>query len=112
MDFEHSDRTKDLLERLGKFMDEVVYPAEEVYDQQMDDAKDRWQLPPVMEEAKAEARKRGLWNMFLPPDRDSGDTHGTMGLTNLEYAPICEMLGRSKIASEVTNCSAPDLPSI
>ncbi len=108
MDFEHSDRTKDLLERLGKFMDEVVYPAEEVYDQQLEDAKDRWQLPPVMEEAKAEARKRGLWNMFLPPDRDSGDTHGTMGLTNLEYAPVCEMLGRSKIASEVTNCSAPD----
>ena len=108
MDFEHSDRTKDLLERLGKFMDDVVYPAEEVYDQQMEDAKDRWQLPAVMEEAKAEARKRGLWNMFLPPDRDSGDTHGTMGLTNLEYAPVCEMLGRSKIASEVTNCSAPD----
>jgi acyl-CoA dehydrogenase len=108
MDFEYTDRTKDLLERMHKFMDEVIYPAEEVYEQQMESAKDRWSLPPVMEECKAEARKRGLWNMFLPKDRDSGDTHGTMGLSNLEYAPICEVLGRSSIASEATNCSAPD----
>ncbi len=108
MDFEYSDRTKDLLERMHKFMDEVIYPAEEVYEQQLESAKDRWSLPPVMEEVKTEAKKRGLWNMFLPKDRDSGDTHGTMGLSNLEYAPICEVLGRSKIASEATNCSAPD----
>jgi acyl-CoA dehydrogenase len=108
MDFEYTDRTKDLLERMHKFMDEVIYPAEAVYEQQMESAKDRWSLPPVMEECKAEARKRGLWNMFLPKDRDSGDTHGTMGLSNLEYAPICEVLGRSSIASEATNCSAPD----
>ena len=108
MDFEYTDRTKELLERMHKFMDEVIYPAEEVYEQQMESAKDRWSLPPVMEECKAEARKRGLWNMFLPKDRDSGDTHGTMGLSNLEYAPICEVLGRSNIASEATNCSAPD----
>ncbi len=108
MDFEYTDRTKELLERMHKFMDEVIYPAEEVYEQQMETAKDRWSLPPVMEECKAEARKRGLWNMFLPKDRDSGDTHGTMGLSNLEYAPICEVLGRSSIASEATNCSAPD----
>ncbi len=108
MDFEYSDRTKDLLEKLGKFMDEVIYPAESVYEEQLNSAKDRWSLPPVMEECKAEAKKRGLWNMFLPKDRDSGDTHGTMGLSNLDYAPICEMLGRSSIASEATNCSAPD----
>ena len=108
MDFEYSDRTKDLLEKLGKFMDEVIYPAESVYEEQLNAAKDRWSLPPVMEECKAEAKKRGLWNMFLPKDRDSGDTHGTMGLSNLDYAPICEMLGRSSIASEATNCSAPD----
>ena len=108
MDFEYSDRTKALLEKLNKFMDEVIYPAEPVYEEQLNSAKDRWQLPPVMEECKAEARKRGLWNMFLPADRDSGDTHGTMGLSNLDYAPICEILGRSSIASEATNCSAPD----
>src|SRR5499426_745251 len=108
MDFEYPDRTKALLEKLHKFMDEVIYPAEPVYEEQLNSAKDRWSLPPVMEECKAEARKRGLWNMFLPKDRDSGDTHGTMGLSNLDYAPICEMLGRSSIASEATNCSAPD----
>src|SRR5215467_13239403 len=108
MDFEYSDRTKALLEKLNKFMDEVIYPAEPVYEEQLNSAKDRWQLPPVMEECKAEARKRGLWNMFLPADRDTGDTHGTMGLSNLEYAPICEVLGRSSIASESVNCSAPD----
>ncbi|MBV8392205.1 MAG: acyl-CoA dehydrogenase family protein, partial [Alphaproteobacteria bacterium] len=108
MDFEYSDRTKELVEKLNKFMDEVIYPAEPVWEEQMEKAKDRWQLPKVMEECKAEAKKRGLWNMFLPADRDSGDTHGTMGLSNLEYAPICEVLGRSSIASEATNCSAPD----
>jgi acyl-CoA dehydrogenase len=108
MDFEYNSRTKELVERLQKFMDECVYPAEPVWEEQMAAAKDRWNLPPVMEELKAEARKRGLWNMFLPADRESGDTHGTMGLSNLEYAPICEVLGRSSLASEAVNCSAPD----
>src|SRR5436190_13506077 len=108
MDFEYSDRSKGLLEKLNKFMDEVIYPAEPVYEEQMAAAKDRWQLPPVIEQCKAEAKKRGLWNMFLPADRETGDTHGTMGLSNLEYAPICEVLGRSSIASESVNCSAPD----
>jgi len=108
MDFEYSDRSKELVEKLSKFMDEVVYPAEPVYEEQMERAKDRWQLPPVLESCKAEAKKRGLWNMFLPADRETGDTHGTMGLSNLEYAPICEILGRSSIASEAVNCSAPD----
>src|SRR5678815_3689881 len=108
MDFEYSERSKELMERLTKFMDEVIYPAEPVYEEQMEKAKDRWQLPPVLESCKAEAKKRGLWNMFLPADRETGDTHGTMGLSNLEYAPICEVLGRSSIASESVNCSAPD----
>ena len=99
MDFEYSDRTKELQEKLVKFMDEVIYPAEPVYEEQLNSGKDRWQLPPVMEQCKAEAKKRGLWNMFLPADRESGDTHGTMGLSNLDYAPICEILGRSSIAS-------------
>ena len=108
MDFEYSDRTKELQEKLLKFMDEVIYPAETVYEEQMEKAKDRWQLPPIIEQCKSEAKKRGLWNMFLPADRETGDTHGTMGLSNLEYAPICEVLGRSSIASESVNCSAPD----
>src|SRR6201994_3751831 len=108
MDFEYSDRTKELQEKLLKFMDDVIYPAESVHEEQREKARDRWQLPPVLEECKAEAKKRGLWNMFLPADRDSGDTHGTMGLSNLEYAPICDILGRSSIASEAVNCSAPD----
>ncbi|MGE0154186.1 MAG: acyl-CoA dehydrogenase family protein [Reyranellaceae bacterium] len=107
MDFAYSDRTKGLIEKVEKFMDDVIYPAEHVFHEQLDSQKDRWQMPPVMEELKAEAKKRGLWNMFLPPERD-GNTHGTMGLTNLEYAPICEILGRSHIASEAMNCSAPD----
>jgi acyl-CoA dehydrogenase len=108
MDFEYPERTKALVEKVTKFMDEKVYPAEAVYEEQLANAKERWSLPPVMEELKAEARKRGLWNMFLPKDRATGDTHGTMGLSNLEYAPICEVLGRSPLASEATNCSAPD----
>ena len=108
MDFEYPERTKALIEKVTKFMDEKVYPAEAVYEEQMHQAKDRWTLPPVMEELKADAKKRGLWNMFLPKDRATGDTHGTMGLSNLEYAPICEVLGRSPLASEAMNCSAPD----
>src|SRR5439155_1443040 len=79
-----------------------------VYEEQMEKAKDRWQLPPVLESCKAKAKNRGLWHMFLTADRETGDTHGTMGLSNLEYAPICEVLGRSSIASESVNCSAPD----
>src|SRR4029078_5704044 len=78
------------------------------YEKNRESANDRGQLPPVLEQCKAEAKKRGLWNMFLPADRETGDTHGTMGLSNLEYAPICEVLGRSSIASESVNCSAPD----
>jgi acyl-CoA dehydrogenase len=108
MDFEYPERTKALVDKVTKFMDEKVYPAEAVYEEQLANAKERWSLPPVMEELKAEAKKRGLWNMFLPKDRATGDTHGTMGLSNLEYAPICEVLGRSPLASEATNCSAPD----
>src|SRR5204862_8219659 len=79
MDFEYTDRTKEVQEKLTKFMDEVVYPAESVYEEQLTAAKDRWQLPPVMEQCNAEAKKRGTWNMFLPADRETGDTHGTMG---------------------------------
>ncbi|HTJ70417.1 MAG TPA: acyl-CoA dehydrogenase family protein [Actinospica sp.] len=98
MDFAHSPRTLELLARLQPFMDEYVYPAEAVYDRQLDGHR----LPPIMEELKAKARAEGLWNLFL--------AHGAWGagLTNLEYAPLAELMGRSIIGPEVFNCSAPD----
>src|SRR5436190_3513733 len=102
MDFEPSDKVKRLEAQVREFMDVHVYPAEKVLERQMAEAPDRWQVPPVMEELKARARERGLWNLFLPESE-----HGA-GLTNLEYAPLCEVMGRSPIAPEVFNCSAPD----
>ena len=101
MDFQYSAKTVDYLERLGAFMDEHIYPNEEPFDAQHG-AGDRWQEPPLLEELKQKARAAGLWNLFLP---DS--PHGT-GLTNLEYAPLCELMGRVPWAPEVFNCSAPD----
>jgi len=84
-------------------MDEHVYPNEKVYAKQLDAQADRWSTwPPILEELKAKARKAGLWNLFLP-ESDLG-----AGLTNLEYAPLCEIMGRSEIAPEIFNCSAPD----
>jgi len=102
MDFEPSPRCAEFKERLGAFMDEHVYPAEPVYDQQLRDSGEPHYQPPVMEELKAQARAAGLWNMFLPDEE-----HGA-GLTNSDYAPLAEILGRSPIASEACNCSAPD----
>jgi acyl-CoA dehydrogenase len=102
MDFELSDRCQDFRERLLAFMDERVYPAEPVYEEQLREAGDPHAQPAVMEELKAEARERGLWNMFHPDER-----YGA-GLTNCDYAPLAEILGRSHIASEACNCSAPD----
>jgi acyl-CoA dehydrogenase len=102
MDFELSDRAKDFRERLQAFLDERVSPAESVYVQQVREADTPHVHPPIMEELKEEARKRGLWNMFMP-DREHGP-----GLTNLEYAPLAELLGRTMIGSEACNCSAPD----
>ena len=102
MDFEPSQRCSDFKERLTAFMDEYVYPAEEVYERQLRESGDPHHQPPVMEELKARAREAGLWNMFLPDPE-----HGA-GLSNSDYAPLAEILGRSRIASEVCNCSAPD----
>jgi acyl-CoA dehydrogenase len=102
MDFEPSDRCKEFSERLEAFMDERVYPTEKVYAQQLREAGTPHAHPAVMEELKAEARSRGLWNMFLPDPE-----HGP-GLSNMDYAPLAEILGRSFIASEACNCSAPD----
>ncbi len=108
MDFSFSPRTQELREELLAFMDEHVYPAEPIYSQQIRDAGDRQFHPPVMEELKAEAKRRGLWNLFLPHG-EAGDEYGGAGLTNLEYAPLAEIMGRSVwIAPEATNCAAPD----
>ncbi|MDN4592481.1 acyl-CoA dehydrogenase [Polycladomyces subterraneus] len=102
MDFAYSDRVKEYQERLLRFMEEVVYPAERIYVEQLRESPTRWVVPPVMEEMKAKAKEAGLWNLFLP-ESDKG-----AGLKNLEYAPLCEIMGRSPIAPEVFNCSAPD----
>ena len=105
MNFEHSDKVKDLLARVSKFMDDNIYPAEAVYAEQMQAFRDEgnpWQVVPIVEDLKKKARAEGLWNFFLPES-----SYG-FGLTNLEYAPLAELMGRSGIASEVFNCSAPD----
>ena len=102
MDFEYNDKTKALQEKLRDFMDRHVFPAEEVYDRQVLESGDKHHHPRIMEELKAKARAAGLWNLFLPiPEYGAG-------LTNLEYAPLAEIMGRSLIAPEVFNCSAPD----
>lgn len=92
----------DLAERLGAFMRDVVVPGERHYHEQHARALDRWTIPPVMEEMKARARECGLWNLFLP------ESEYGAGLTNAEYAPLCEIMGRSLIAPEIFNCNAPD----
>ncbi len=101
MEFEYSSKVKDLQRRVAAFMDEHVYPNEAKF-QQHCEGPDRWQPVPVIEELKPKARAAGLWNLFLP-----ASDHGA-GLTNLEYAPLCEIMGRSPIGPEVFNCSAPD----
>lgn len=103
MDFELSPKAKDLRERLLAFMEESVYPAEAVYEEQMRSADDPHFHPPVIEELKAKARTRGLWNLFLPHK-----TEWTDGLSNLDYAPLAEITGMSHLAPEALNCAAPD----
>jgi alkylation response protein AidB-like acyl-CoA dehydrogenase len=105
MDFEYSPRQKDWMERVGAFMDRYVYPAEDVHAAQMEEATrngNRWIVVPVVEELKAKAKAAGLWNLFLPHSPFGA------GLSNLEYAPLAEMMGRLGFAPEVFNCSAPD----
>ncbi len=102
MEFAYNDKTKFALEKLQSFMDEHIYPNEEAYYQQHEALEDRWQTPPLMEELKAKAKAAGLWNLFLP------ESERGAGFTNLEYAPLCEVMGRVHFASEVFNCSAPD----
>ncbi|MCA6095715.1 acyl-CoA dehydrogenase family protein [Streptomyces sp. SCA3-4] len=103
MDFAYDARTEELRGRLSAFMDEHVYPAEAVAQEQRARAASPWDVPPVVEELKAEARRRGLWNLFLP-----GERYGA-GLTNLQYAPLAEITGRSpQLAPTALNCAAPD----
>jgi acyl-CoA dehydrogenase len=99
MNFGLSEKTKELQHRLSAFMDEHVYPNERLFHEQIE--RNRWQPAEIIEHLKAKARPLGLWNLFL------SDEHGG-GLTNLEYAPLCEIMGRSHMAPEVFNCSAPD----
>src|SRR5438128_7120492 len=102
MHFEFSGKVKDLERRLTAFMDEHVYPNEPTFRRQIDDG-DRWEPTKIVEELKAQARAAGLWNLFLP------DSERGAGLTNIEYAPLCEIMGRSPaFAPEIFNCSAPD----
>jgi acyl-CoA dehydrogenase len=101
MNFDYSPKTRELQQRLDAFMRENVYPNEAVYWQQVNTGE-RWKVLPLLEDLKAKARAEGLWNLFLP-ESDLG-----AGLTNLEYAPLCEMMGRIPWSPEVFNCSAPD----
>jgi acyl-CoA dehydrogenase len=100
MDFAFSGKVKDLQRRLQAFMDDFIYPNEQRYNNEIE--RNRWSPPAVIEELKPKARAGGLWNLFLPDEEDGA------GLTNLEYAPLAEIMGRSFIAAEVFNCSAPD----
>ena len=104
MEFAFDDTTIELCERLLAFMDECVYPAEPEFREQVRTAENPWATPPVIEELKRQARERGLWNLFLPRTHEAG-----AGLTNLQYAPLAEVTGRSVwMAPEALNCSAPD----
>jgi acyl-CoA dehydrogenase len=100
LNFEFSDKAKNFQKRLDAFMQAHIYPNEQRYHDEIEG--DRWSSPPIVEELKPKARAEGLWNLFLP-DNERG-----AGLTNLEYAPLCEIMGRSRLAPEVFNCSAPD----
>src|SRR6202051_220884 len=105
MDFSHSDKVRGLQDQLQHFMDAHVYPAEARFDEEMQQNRhdgNPWRATAVMEERKRKAKAANLWNLFLPHLE-----HGA-GLTNLEYAPLCEIMGRSHIAPEAFNCSAPD----
>lgn len=103
MDFTHDAHTERLRSELTDFLEQQVYPAEAVYAEQVAGAADQWARPPVLAELRAAARRRGLWNLFLP------DPHHGAGLTNLQYAPLAELTGRSPhLAPEALNCAAPD----
>ncbi|MFB4168822.1 acyl-CoA dehydrogenase [Virgibacillus sp. JSM 102003] len=103
MDFSYAEKVIDMQKKLTDFMEEHIYPNEKVYDEQLNHQENRWAVvPPIMETLKEKAKAQGLWNLFLPDSEYGG------GLTNQEYAPLCEIMGRSMIGPEVFNCNAPD----
>src|SRR5699024_9730465 len=103
MIFSESEKVKEMSNKLEAFMEEYVYPNEKVYEQQLEKQNNRREdVPPISEEVKKKAKQEGLWNLVL-----ADDEYGA-GLTNLEYAPLCEIMGRSPIAPETFNCNAPD----
>ncbi len=108
MHFDFSEKTKEYIARVSAFMDEHIYPNVDTFHRQHEEGG-RWSVPPILQELKAKAKAEGLWNLFLPPspEHDTDEFHGA-GLTNAEYAPLSELMGRVSFASEVFNCSAPD----
>jgi acyl-CoA dehydrogenase len=105
MDFAYSSKTQELIDRLERFMNEFIYPNEKTYNAQMEAFRaegNPWQVPQILEDLKPKAKEAGLWNLFLPESELGG------GLTNMEYAPLCEIMGRVGWSSEVFNCAAPD----
>lgn len=102
MNFSYTEKVQELQRRLIEFMEEYIYPNEKLYEEQLDPTDRFAKVPPIMEELKLKAKEKGLWNLFLP------ESELGAGLTNLEYAPLCEIMGRSSIAPEVFNCAAPD----
>ena len=111
MDFEYSAKTKELQKRVSAFMDEHIYPAEPAYAAELASntaAGKRWTALETVEKVKAKAKAQGLWNLFLPVDSAAASGYDGAGLTNQEYAPLAEIMGRVPWASEAFNCSAPD----
>jgi acyl-CoA dehydrogenase len=103
VDFSYSDKVQELRKKLTEFMEAYIYPNEKIYRNQLNQQSDRFgSVPPIIEEIKQKAKAEGLWNLFLP-DNEYG-----AGLTNLEYAPLCEIMGRSVVGPEAFNCNAPD----
>ncbi|MGM9925004.1 MAG: acyl-CoA dehydrogenase family protein [Bacillus sp. (in: firmicutes)] len=102
MNFSYSDKVKGLEQKLNAFMEDCVFPNERLYEEQLDPNNRFMNVPPIMEELKQKAKEQGLWNLFLP------ESEYGAGLTNTEYAPLCEIMGQSIIAPEIFNCNAPD----
>ncbi|WP_188208051.1 acyl-CoA dehydrogenase family protein [Alkalibacillus aidingensis] len=100
---ELSPRVQELRVELIEFMEQYIYPNESVFEKQLENGKSRWEVPPIVEELKQKAKEKGLWNLFIPKEYGYG-----AGLTNFEYAHLCEVMGRSLMAPEIFNCNAPD----
>jgi len=102
MNFEYTQKVKDLLQKVDTFLATHLYPIEQALNETIENGENRWAIPPQIEELKALAKSEGLWNLFLPESEDG------FGLSNLEYAPLAEVMGKTRFASEIFNCSAPD----